>query len=87
MFRTEQMAEQLFGLAKHGLFVNHQERELVKSAARRLQEQAEKIAGLQRDLDAARAELGYVRAEREGIQREAELGVPEDFWDDMWPLS
>jgi len=87
MFRTEDMIIQLWALAKHGLFVNHQERELVKSAAQRLKEQAASIVKLQKENAQLRMKLEYVNAEREGIRDEEKLAasLPEDYWEDMWP--
>lgn len=37
MIKGDSLPEQLYSFAKKGLFTNHQERELVKSAARRIQ--------------------------------------------------
>ena len=68
MFRNEDMARQLFALARKGLFVNHQERELVKSAATRLMEDAE----LRREVRMLRTE---VRALRRRLARR--VGEPE----------
>lgn len=76
--RSDDMVRALYGLAAHGLWVNHQERELVKSAAKRIAEQDLEIIALKDKLTAA-----------EGIKKPAvTLGVPDDdFWEDWWPVK
>lgn len=82
MFRNEDMARQLFALAKKGLFVNHQERELVKSAATRLMEDAE----LRREVGMLRTEVRALRKRLRGEDEEEareKADGPID-WEDMW---
>lgn len=90
MMTNHTISEKLWDLKKRGLFVNHQERELVASAARRLEEDAKKIAKLEAELKEAR----YLLAEREGIQEDdgtRDAAAPgeaaEDFWEDFWPTE
>jgi len=87
--KTREIVSKLYDLTKRGLFVNHQERELVKAAAVRLQE----LDKEKRELQARVTELEYLLKEREGIQAENDMdpfAVPpgeaaEDFWaDDFW---
>lgn len=97
MMSNVEMAKQLWGLKRAGLWVNHQQAELVGSAAQRLEENARKMAIQDKaiaELQAKIKELQYLLAEREGIQEDdgtREAAAPgeaaEDFWSDDWPLG
>ena len=94
-----EIAKHLWALKRQGLWVNHQQAELVGTAARRLEEDARKMAIQDKaikELQDKVKELQYLLAEREGIQEDepaeaAEAAAPgeaaEDFWDDGWPIG
>ena len=99
MMTNHEMATHLWALKRQGLWVNHQQAELVASAARRLDEDTEKMAIQDKaikELHAEIKELKYRLAEREGIQDEDKLApgleaeapgeAAEDFWEDDWPV-
>ena len=68
---NNEMAKALYGLAKNMLAVNHQERELVKAAAKRLEIDQLVNEKLRTDVEQLKAqveEFKYLLAEREGIQ-------------------
>lgn len=91
------MIRALMGAAQEGRALNHQEAELLKSAAKRLQAQQSRIDELITAL-ADREERIALLEERLAIETEgageipAELGAApgeaaEDFWEDGWPLD
>lgn len=51
--KTDEMIKALFGLAKKGLFVNYQERELIRSAAIRISQLNAEVTYLKAKIDAA----------------------------------
>jgi len=90
-----EIAKHLWALKRQGLWVNHQQAELVATAARRLEEDVEKMAIQDRTIREQQEkikELQYLLTEREGIQDEEKLAAAapgeaaEDFWEDDWPV-
>ncbi len=78
--KDRDMVSALRGLAKNGLFVNHQERKLLQDAARRIEQQDEEIAELEDEV---------ARLQQVGMDDELPFGdavapgeAAYDFWDD-----
>lgn len=67
--KTGDLAKALRGMAKKGLFVNHQETQLLKEAALTVEDQARRIAELEAEL-----------ARRDQIA----ISLPEKPGDDFW---
>lgn len=71
--KSEEMVQKLNALARRGIFVNHQECELVKAAAKRIH-----------DLE---ARLREAEDKAQVAMPISSKGETEPFWDDMWPTG
>lgn len=69
--KTGDLAKALRGMAKKGLFVNHQEAQLLKDAALTVEDQARRIAELEAEL-ARRDQVALPLPEKPG----------DDFWEE-----
>jgi len=69
--KTGDLAKALRGMAKKGLFVNHQEAQLLKEAALTVEDQARRIAELEAEL-ARRDQIALPLSEKPG----------DDFWEE-----
>ena len=72
------LARKLYDQAKHGLFVNYQERELIKTAARRLQECQQRIDDLRKTEEQLRERVAVLE-ERIAIMTEDQPGADTSF--------
>lgn len=70
--RNTDLIAALYGYAKKGLFANHQERQLIRTAAKRIEEQDAEIRRL---ADAAQTQIPFAEPVTAGT-------VDEAFWED-----
>lgn len=86
--KNTDMTKALRGAAKEGRFLNHQEAQLLKEAALRIEDQARKIVALERQL--AQATQTRMEIDGNGIRTETRIlpskEAKEDFWEDGWPI-
>lgn len=80
--KTGDLAKALRGMAKKGLFVNHQETQLLKEAALTVEDQARRIAELERQL--AQATQTRMEIDGNGIRVETRILPTEEAKEDFW---
>ncbi len=85
--KSSDISKALNGLAKN-VYLNHQEKQLLKDAAKRITDQSAEIEALRSTLDrVSQTELDMTDPFEEPVEAVAPGTAAEDFWDDGWPIE